>query len=52
MLLKYYLNIIEALDAIGEELNQKSWNRNNSEKHLRERYGVQIEHGWYLSNDD
>lgn len=37
------LYIIEALDAIDEELNQKLWDRYNSEKHSYESYGVQRE---------
>ena len=43
---------IEALDAIDEELNQRSWDRYNSEDHSNESYGVHREHGWYLPNDD
>lgn len=43
---------IEALDAIDEELNQRSWDRYNSEDHSSESYGVHREHGWYLPNDD
>ena len=43
---------IEALDAIDEELNQRAWDRYNSENHSGKSYGVHREHGWYLSNDD
>ncbi len=43
---------IEALDAIDEEINQRSWDRYNSEDHSNESYGVHREHGWYLPNDD
>lgn len=43
---------IEAIDAIDEELNQRSWDRYNSEDHSNESYGVHREHGWYLPNDD
>ncbi len=43
---------IEALDAIDEELNQRSWDRYNSQDHSNESYGVHREHGWYLPNDD
>ena len=43
---------IEALDAIDEELNQRSWDSYNSEEHSNESYGVRREHGWYLPNDD
>lgn len=43
---------IEALDAIDEEINQRSWNQYNSEDHSGKSYGVHREHGWYLPNDD
>lgn len=43
---------IEAIDAIDEELNQRAWDRYNSEDHSNESYGVHREHGWYLPNDD
>lgn len=43
---------IEALDAIDDELNQRDWDRYNSENHSNESYGVRREHGWYLPNDD
>ena len=43
---------IEALDAIDEEINRRSWERYNSEDHSKESYGVRREHGWYLQNDD
>ena len=43
---------IEALDAIDEEINQRAWDRYNSEEHFNENYGVHREHGWYLPNDD
>lgn len=43
---------IEALDAIDEEINQRVWDRYNSEDHSNESYGVHREHGWYLPNDD
>lgn len=43
---------IEVIDAIDEELNQRSWERYNSEDHSNESYGVHREHGWYLPNDD
>lgn len=43
---------IEALDAIDEELNQRSWDRYNGEDNPNESYGVRREHGWYLPNDD
>ena len=43
---------IEALDAIEDELNQRSRDLYNSEDHSNESYGVPREHGWYLPNDD
>ncbi|MFR2774374.1 MAG: hypothetical protein ACLTBR_00915 [Anaerostipes sp.] len=43
---------IEAIDAIDEELNQRAWDKYNSEDHSNESYGVHREHGWYLPNDD
>ena len=43
---------IKALDAIDEELNQRAWDRYNSEDHSGQNYGVHREHGWYLPNDD
>lgn len=43
---------IKALDAIDEELNQRAWDRYNSENHSGKSYGVHREHGWYLPNDD
>lgn len=43
---------IEAIDAIDEEMNQRSWDRYNNEEHSGKSYGVRREHGWYLPNDD
>lgn len=43
---------IEAIDSIDEELNQRAWDRYNSEDHSNDSYGVHREHGWYLPNDD
>ena len=43
---------IEALDAIDEEINQRSWDQYNSEDHSGKSYGVHREHVWYLPNDD
>ena len=43
---------ISTMDAIDNELNQRSWDRYNSEDHSNDSYGVHREHGWYLSNDD
>ena len=43
---------IKALDAIDEEINQRAWDRYNSEDHSGKSYGVHREHGWYLPNDD
>ena len=43
---------IEAIEAIDEELNQREWDKYNSEEHSDESYGVHREHGWYLPNDD
>ena len=44
--------VLEALDAIDEELNQRDWDRYNREDHSNKNYGVHREHGWYLPNDD
>ena len=43
---------ISTMDAIDNELNQRAWDRYNSENHSNDSYGVHREHGWYLSNDD
>lgn len=43
---------ISTMDAIDNELNQRAWDRYNSEDHSNDSYGVHREHGWYLSNDD
>ena len=43
---------IEAIDSIDEELNQRAWDKYNSEDHSNDSYGVHREHGWYLPNDD
>ena len=43
---------ITAMDAIDDELNQRAWDRYNSEDHSNDSYGVHREHGWYLPNDD
>lgn len=47
-----YDDEIEAMDAIDEELNQREWDKYNSEDHSNDSYGVRREHGWYLPNDD
>lgn len=47
-----YDDEIEAMDAIDEELNQREWDKYNSEDHSNDSYGVRREHGWYLTNDD
>ena len=47
-----YDDEIEAIDAIDEELNRRSWEQYNSEDHSDSSYGVHREHGWYLPNDD
>jgi hypothetical protein len=39
-------------NILDEELNQRAWDRYNSEDHSNESYGVHREHGWYLLNDD
>ena len=44
--------VLEAMDAIDEELNQRDWDRYNREDHSNKNYGVHREHGWYLPNDD
>ena len=43
---------IEAIDAIDEALNQRAWDKYNSEDYSNDSYGVHREHGWYLPNDD
>ena len=43
---------IEALDAIDEELNERSWDKHNNEEDSDKSYGVRRKHGWYLPNDD
>ena len=43
---------IEVLDAIDEEINQRAWDKYNSEPSTGKSYGVRREHGWYLPNDD
>lgn len=40
--------VLEAMDAIDEELNQRDWDRYNREDHSNKNYGVHREHGWYL----
>lgn len=44
--------VLEAMDAIDEEPNQRDWDRYNREDHSNKNYGVHREHGWYLPNDD
>lgn len=36
---------IEALDAIDEEINQRSWDQYNSENHSGKSFGMHREHG-------
>lgn len=43
---------IQTIDDIDEEINNRAWERYNSEDHSNESYGVHREHGWYLPNDD
>lgn len=43
---------INALDAIDEEINERSWNDYKNEDHSKSDYGVHREHGWYLPNED
>ena len=45
-------NEIKQMDDIDEELNQRAWDRYNSEDRSDKSYGVRREHGWYLPNDD